>query len=183
MAIKILMFACMLLSSFSLFSQAERKIIREGNTLYQQGNYAQAETEYSRAVRKNVNSFEAQFNLADALYKQERYDEAIDILDKLVQKESDQGNLAQLHYNIGNCYLKQNKFEKSVEEYKNSLRAKFDKEAQYNLSYALLKLKNQNNQDQQKKKKVFESLEKEEQKIQRKMRGERVNMPQVDKNW
>ena len=54
----------------------ERRAIRSGNRQYEKGAYPEAETAYRRALEKTPDSPEATFNLSDALYKQERYDEA-----------------------------------------------------------------------------------------------------------
>ena len=54
----------------------ERRAIRSGNRQYEKGAYPEAETAYRRALEKTPDSPEATFNLSDALYKRERYDEA-----------------------------------------------------------------------------------------------------------
>ena len=51
-------------------AQQERKFIREGNELFEKQDFEKAEVEYRKAADKKNESFEAAFNMADALYKQ-----------------------------------------------------------------------------------------------------------------
>ncbi|MCD8072962.1 MAG: tetratricopeptide repeat protein, partial [Alistipes sp.] len=54
----------------------ERGDIRKGNRSYAEGRYDVSEREYMRAVEKNPESFEARYNLGNALYRQGKWDEA-----------------------------------------------------------------------------------------------------------
>ncbi len=137
------------------YAQQERADIRHGNRAYYQGKYPEAEVEYKRAIEKSINSYEANFNLAGAYYKQGRYDDATAVYQKLSQDASDRGRQAETCYNLGNTYLQQRKLTEAIEAYKQALRIEpDDKEAKFNLAYAQ-KLKeeedkknDQNNQDQ-----------------------------------
>ncbi len=110
---------------------------------------------FKRAIEKSINSYEANFNLAGAYYKQGRYDDATAVYQKLSQDASDRGRQAETCYNLGNTYLQQRKLTEAIEAYKQALRIEpDDKEAKFNLAYAQ-KLKeeedkknDQNNQDQ-----------------------------------
>ena len=64
-----------LLAAWPAIAQQERKFIREGNELFEKQDFEKAEVEYRKAADKKANSFEAAFNMADALYKQKKYDE------------------------------------------------------------------------------------------------------------
>ena len=55
---------------WSGMAQTERKFIREGNDFFEKQNFEKAEVEYRKASDKRAESFEAAFNMADALYKQ-----------------------------------------------------------------------------------------------------------------
>ena len=68
-----------LLSSFSLlFAQQESPDVRRGNKQFNDSNYVEAEVNYRRALDKNNQSFEAHYNLGDALFRQEKYPEALE---------------------------------------------------------------------------------------------------------
>lgn len=62
--------------SLNVNSQTDNKYIRKGNSSYRDGNFAQAEVEYRRALEKNPESYKADFNLGNSLYKQKQYDAA-----------------------------------------------------------------------------------------------------------
>ena len=95
-------------------------------------------------------NFESKFNLGDALFKQQRYDEAIKSYESALPLAENNLDKAKVHYNVGNSLLKSKKIKESIEEYKKSLKLNpDDQETKYNLSYALSQLKNQNNQKKQ----------------------------------
>ena len=57
-------------------SQNERKMAREGNSSYDDGNFSDAEIYYRKSLSKVKEFDEVKFNLSDALFKQDRYDES-----------------------------------------------------------------------------------------------------------
>lgn len=114
----------------------ERKSIRAGNRDYEKADYPQSEVDYRRALEKNPDSYEAQFNLGNAFYKQERYDEAVQVFRQLAQDTTRADHIATCHYNAGNALFQQRKFKEALEEYKNSLRKNpADMDAKFNLAY------------------------------------------------
>lgn len=135
------------------WAQQERKYIREGNELFNKQDFEKAEVEYRKAAAKKENSFEAAFNMADALYKQKKYDEALKQFSALAEKENDKKRLGEIYHNIGNTLLAMEKTNESIEAYKESLRNNPTSEAtKYNLEFARHKQQqnqqNQQNQDQ-----------------------------------
>ncbi len=133
------------------FSQSLRGLVNDGVENYNEGNFSDAEVNFKKGVEKSPESFEAKFNLGDAFFKQERYDEAIKSYNSALAFAKDDLEKARVHYNIGNSLLKAQKIEESIEEYKKSLKLNpNDQEAKYNLSYALELLKNKDDQQQQK---------------------------------
>ena len=133
------------------FSQSLRGLVNEGVENYDKGNFSDAEVNFKKGVEKVPESFIAKFNLGDAYFKQERFDEAIKSYNSSLAFAKDDLQKARVHYNIGNSLLKAQKIEESIEEYKKSLKLNpDDQEAKYNLSYALELLKNKDDQQQQK---------------------------------
>lgn len=121
----------------AVWAQKERADIRQGNRAYYEGKYPEAEVGYKRALDKNIGSYEAAFNLAGALYKQGRYDDASAVYGKLAQDGTDSRRQASTYYNMGNTYVQQRKLDEAIEAYKNALRlTPEDKEAKFNLAYA-----------------------------------------------
>ena len=111
-----------LLAAWPAIAQQERKFIREGNELFEKQDFEKAEVEYRKAADKKANSFEAAFNMADALYKQKKYDEALEQFSALAKQETDKERLGEIYHNIGNTLLAMEKTDESIEAYKNSLR-------------------------------------------------------------
>lgn len=147
----------MLLWAGSAFGQKypERRDIRSGNKLYEKGDYTEAEVAYRRALEKSPESYEGNFNLADALYKQKRYDEAAQMNARLAADSAYAENAAAAYFNQGNALFQQRKLEEALEAYKNCMRlAPNDQQAKFNYAYTKKLLEKdqqnqQNNQDNQ----------------------------------
>lgn len=131
-------------------AQQERKYIREGNDLFEQQDFEKAEVEYRKAADKKADSFEAAFNMADALYKQKKYEEALEQFSALAEQEKDKKRLGEIYHNIGNTLLSMEKTEESIEAYKESLRNNpTSEQTKYNLEYARRMQQQQQQQQQQ----------------------------------
>jgi Ca-activated chloride channel homolog len=150
-----------LIISVTLNAQADKKFIRKGNKEYEKSKFAESEISYKKALDKNNQSSDAIFNAGDALYKQNKFEEAGKQFTENISRSDDKTKKSTGYYNLGNSLLKANKLQESIEAYKNSLKLRPDnKEAKYNLSYAqdLLRVQQdkqkqqQNKQDQDKNK-------------------------------
>ena len=115
----------------------ERRQVRKGNRAYEKGNYQDAAGRYMRALGADPSSFEAQYNLGNALHRQEMYDQAAQ-----VQQQAAADSLAapvdraQAFYNLGNTQFRQQKYAEALESYKNSLRLNpDDPQAKFNYAY------------------------------------------------
>lgn len=115
----------------------ERKNIRNGNRDYESLNYGAAEGDYRSALMKNPASYEAGINLGDALYKQERYEEAEGLFELLAQNPFlTPEQRAKVLYNLGNTQFQQQKLEDALGSYGNSIiNNPSDLEAKYNYAY------------------------------------------------
>ena len=141
--ILVLIFNC-----FFCFSQNKKTLIKEGNSLYNDSSYNMAEMKYRKSLEKDQDYFNAAFNLADAIYKQNRFEESTSLFDALKDNARNNEDLARINHNLGNSYLKENKLEQAIEEYKSYLRLNpNDEETRYNLAYAQ-KMKQQQDQKQ-----------------------------------
>lgn len=126
---------------FSLPAQAqkwpERRQVRRGNRAYERLDYDRAEARYRQAQELSDSCFEAKFNLGDALYKQQRYDEAEKIFAALAA-DSTRSDLDRAHsfYNLGNSLFQQKKYQEALSAFKRSLRLNpADLETKYNYAY------------------------------------------------
>lgn len=151
-----------ILCAFSVlaFGQNERKHIRSGNKIYMDAvkdstkidtvKFADAETEYRKALNKKPTDLKWNFNLADAIYKQGRFDEAAGKFGELGEKMETPVEKARAYHNMGNSQLMNSKVDESIESYKKALRQNpTDLETKYNLAYAQLLKKMQQQQQQQ----------------------------------
>jgi tetratricopeptide (TPR) repeat protein len=130
------------------FAQSTRELINNGVDLYNEQKFADAEVNFKKGNEKSPDNFEAKFNLGDAYYKQQRYDEAMKSFQSAFVDAKDDLEKSKLYYNIGNSLLKSQKIKESIGAYKEALKLNpNDEQAKYNLSYALNQLKNPN-QDQ-----------------------------------
>ena len=141
------------------FGQNERKHVRSGNKLFMEAvkdttkidsvKFSNAETEYRKALNKKPNDLLWNFNLADAIYKQQRYDEAAGKFAELAEKMETPEEKGRVLHNLGNSQLLNQKIDESIETYKKALRKNpTDLDTKYNLAYAQL-LKKQQEQQQQ----------------------------------
>lgn len=142
---KMILTGALLMMSQVLFGQMfpERRHVRQGNREYERENYVEAEADYMGALSKNPASYEGNFNLANSLYKQGRFEEAEQRFGQLGQVPYLPEQWAQTFYNQGNAQVSQyqdtydkEKLKEALEAYKQSLRINpDDREAKFNLAY------------------------------------------------
>lgn len=145
--------------SVTSFAQKERKYIREGNRYYEKAQsdtaridtamFEQAEIAYRKALDKKPGDFKAQYNVANALFKQQKMADSQTQYEEILDKAETKEDRSKVYFNIGNTLLAQQKLDESIEAYKNALRNNpKDLEAKYNLEFAR-KMKQQQEQQQQ----------------------------------
>jgi len=145
--------AIALLVSVAAGAQANKDIVN-GNTLYDQQKYKEAEADYTKALANDPNNIAGLFNLGNTLYQQKKYDSSRKVMAATANTLKDKNGKAAANYNIGNTYMSQQKWEDAVNAYKQTLRNNpGDMDAKYNLSYAeeMLKKKQQQDKDKQNK--------------------------------
>ena len=136
----------------------ERNYIVEGNKLYREERYADAEVAYRKALEENAMNEIAQFNLAASLLRQgsasgETQKEAAGILQNLTRDAENIAIAEKAFYNLGNIAFNSQDYAKSIDLYKNALRRNPDNDkARENLRLAQKRLQEQQNQDQNKDK-------------------------------
>lgn len=130
---------------------ATESILR-GNQYYQNAQYNLAEAEYRKALQYEADNDKAKYNLANALQRQNKFDEAAKLLDDLAGSTKDNSVKSSAYYNQGVAYTKMQNLDASIESYKKALRINpGDQEARENLEKALLQKKKQNQSSQQNK--------------------------------
>jgi len=122
--------------------------MRKGNHLCRKGEYEDALQKYQEALVQEPDNPAIHYNIARALYKMEKYDEAISEF-QMGLLEKDKNFQADVFYNIGNCNFKKGQLDAAIESYKMSLLMdNKDEEAKQNLEFCL-KLKEEMAQQQQ----------------------------------
>lgn len=158
--VKLLLISLFVLGSIaSVNAQNERKYIRRGNSAYNKAvidsvtvdstKYADAENYYRKALEEDPNNWDASYNLANALFRQGKLEDAARQYQAVAQRNIDsKTKRANAYHNLGNCMLMGNNLQAAIEAYKESLRNDpTNLETKYNLAWAQNKLKEQ--QDQQ----------------------------------
>ena len=152
MKIKLVILLISIVPIFSLTAQkAVRKNIKQGNRSYNEQKYEQAATKFEEAIKINPNTPEANYNLANTLYRQKEWDKSIEQLQHylLIEKDNEQQVAASWH-NIGNALLQKKELQKSMEAYKNALRINpEDDEARYNLAVVQKMINDEEEQEQE----------------------------------
>lgn len=130
-------------------AQVDKREVRRGNRDFKKENFKEAELDYFRGLAKDSLSFAANYNMANTLYRQENYDQALKHLEKIAEMAADSPVAADYYYNLGNVAMAKEDYQKAVDAYKQSLlRNPADLEAKENYIYAKEKLKQQQNQNQ-----------------------------------
>ncbi|MBO9683618.1 MAG: tetratricopeptide repeat protein [Flavisolibacter sp.] len=138
--------------SLSGITQNATQSIIKGNQLYQQSQFDLAEIQYRKALEYEPENERAKYNLANALQRQTKYDEAAKLLEDLAGSSKDNSIKSAAYYNQGVAYTKIKNLDASIESYKKALRTNpNDQQARENLEKALLQKKNQKSSSQQKK--------------------------------
>ncbi|MDR2010969.1 MAG: tetratricopeptide repeat protein [Bacteroidales bacterium] len=147
---KCLFFVFILLfgTCLGLFSQEERKIIREGNKLYDEKQYDKAELKYKKALEINPSEKQLDNNIGASQYKNNSFNDAVSSYESVISNSVDNKEKADVYYNMGNSYLQAGKYDKSIESYRNALRLDPEHDlSRYNMAVAT-KAKLQNSQAQ-----------------------------------
>ena len=150
------------LMSFNSFAQNKKSFLRDGNKLYADSSYNEAEMQYRKSLEKDQDYFNASFNLADAVYKQERYEESSALFDALKDNALNKTDIAKVYHNLGNSLVKEQKLEEAIEAYKSSLRINpKDKDTRHNLAITHKQKQQQEKEQENKDEKDEQEQDKE----------------------
>ena len=156
-----------LLVAVTAHAQTDRQCIRQGNRLYHQKQFAQAEVEYRKALSKNAENPQALYNLGCALMMQQKDSAAIIQYQKAAQVETNKLRRSKANHNIGVICQNHRMYGDAIKAYQQSLRDNpSDDETRYNLALCKQQNKNQqqNQQNQDKNKDKNQDKQKQDQK-------------------
>lgn len=140
------------------------QLLRKGNSAYAKGQYLQAEIEYRKALDLSPGGADASFNLGNALFKQGRHDQAVNMFEAGIEAESSAELKARALYNLGTTHLARQDYPAATEALKQSLRLNPDQEdVRHNLAVAVKLQQEQEQQDSDKKNEDQQQSSEEEQ--------------------
>ncbi|MFQ5677119.1 MAG: tetratricopeptide repeat protein [bacterium] len=125
----------------SVFAQGGHKQVQEGNRLYSEEKYDEANNKYRDALIENPESPVINFNIGYVQYKKRNFEEALKAYEAATSSD-DILTQSQGYYNIGNTLYRLGKLPESILAYKKALELNpNDEDAKYNLEYVRAKLK------------------------------------------
>ena len=180
------LFILSLLMSINSIAQNKKSFLRNGNELYADSSYNEAEIQYRKSLLEDQDYFNASFNLADAIYKQERYEESSALFDALKDDAPTETDLAKVFHNIGNSLVKEQKLDEAIEAYKSALRINpNDKDTRHNLALTTQQQeqenKNENKEDKEDKEEDNKEQEKENKENKKQQEEKQENKPEEKK--
>ena len=133
-----------------LSAQIDRREVRKGNREFKKENYKEADIEYRKALVKDSLSMAANYNLAGNLFRQEEFEQASKVLDRIKEVAPESAYAADYYYNAGDVAIGMKNWQAAVDALKQSLlRNPGDLDAKENYIYAKKMLENQQQQQQQ----------------------------------
>jgi len=127
-----------------------RRLIGQGNDLYEKKKYNDARNAYNEALQKDPKNETGHFNEGDALYRSESFDDADKKFGAVAERSEDKGIKSKALHNQGNARMQQENYEGAIESYKQALKENpQDEETRHNLTYAKKMQQKQQQQQQQ----------------------------------
>ncbi len=198
-------------ATFQANAQNENALIRKGNRDYKEKNFDQSKLQYQKAINIDPANPAANYNLGNARFKKNEYDDAIRSYEETIKNSPDKVVQQKAWYNKGLALMKQQKLDESIEAWKKAVAMDpNDSEARENLQKALLEQRKRqppppNNQKKDEKKKqdqnqqpkpqqskltkqqveqYLNALQQKEKDVQEKMNQKKIqSLTQPDKDW
>ena len=152
--------------------------LNEGNQAYKNGDFNKSSSNYQKSLSEDKKNLAAFYNSGNASYMSGDFESARESFNSFISKTNNIDDKSKAHYNIGNSFLTEYAKEakekgqapssdilkNAIKEYQQSLRFNpKDKDARYNLSYAMKLLQNQEKQEQENKDQNKDQEDKENQ--------------------
>ena len=185
MKYKLLAFIMTLVPFVNISAQKEARNVKEGNKQYVAQKFTEAQKFYEQGIADNSDSYSANFNLGNSLFRQKKYKEALEQYQKAATLTKEKKEIASAFHNVGNALMEEKNYEKSVEAYKNSLKANpKDDDTRYNLAVAQYLMKKQQEQQkqqqqQQKQRQQPQQQKQEQQQEQQKQEQKQQQQPKM----
>ena len=205
---KFIAISLLLMTSAVAYSQARNGYVISGNRFYNEKKYDKALPEYQKAKETNAGDAVTSYNLGNAYFRNNNFDDAIKNFEQSIENSTNDGLKQSGYYNKGVSFSKQSKLEESIDAYKTAVKMNpSDNDARINLQKALLELKKRmppppekkedkkkrpqekkpkNRESKMSKKEVeqrLKALQEREQQVQRKMQERNRTAGQQEKDW
>ena len=155
---------------------------RDADQAYDQKNFENAEEAYRRSTILDPDE-KGVFNLGNAIFNQNRYEEAAKQYEKAIDLIDDPQEKSKAWYNLGNAHYLNGKYEQSVDAYKNALISDpGDLEAKQNLLMALREMKMQEQQQQQQQQQEDQEQQENQQQQQQQQQQQEDQQQQNQQN-
>jgi len=103
----ILIITVTFISSQLALADSVEGLVRQGNSLYNKGNFNDALKEYDQALVSQPQSLEPKFNKANCYFQLDDLAQAIDLYNEVAAESRDMKLVEKAKYNLGNCYFQQ----------------------------------------------------------------------------
>jgi len=188
-----------LLSSLTFAQKANNTIIK-ANELYKKGDVKNAETVYNEALKIDSKNTAALFNKGNALFKQNKFNDAAKQYQTTAETATDAELQAKAFYNKAIAEIKQQQYKQAIQSLKQSLKLNnSDEQARENLQRLLNEVNKQKQQQQQQQKqeqppkekpltkeeaaKQLEMLRNEEKRLQKEIQQQKNKPSKNEKDW
>ena len=101
----ILLWLCWAVVATTAWADSSREMLRQGNRLYGDNQFAEAVNKYNDALVEQPQAVEPKFNKANSYYRLDDLTEAMDLYQQVAAESKDMSLVAKAKYNLGNCYF------------------------------------------------------------------------------
>ncbi|MEI8059034.1 MAG: VWA domain-containing protein, partial [Ferruginibacter sp.] len=112
----------LILFSFNASAQDEKIIIKKGNDAYKKSEFEKAIIEYQKVTTLKPANATAQYNLGNALYKNNKKNEAVDAYENEANNSATKETKSNAYYNKGVVLQNDKKLPECISEYKKALK-------------------------------------------------------------
>ena len=139
------------LMPMSSTAQKDKQLIRQGNEAFGKKEYEKAISKYKEVQSGNQVGPIAQYNLGNALYKNQQFDDAVNAYENALANSQSKEEKAKSYYNKGVVLQNNKKIPECISAYKNALKLNpEDEDARQNLQKALIQQQQQQQQQKEK---------------------------------
>lgn len=103
--------------TIALAGQSHHSLLRTGDAAYNDGEFEKAEINYRKSL-EDKRTHKGNFNLGNTIYRQERYDEAVQFYESAANDAENDIRKSEAFYNLGNTHMRVDAYEEAVDAFK-----------------------------------------------------------------